>query len=307
MVRRAKKRLGKDAKVSILAKYLHPSRLVSSTLPNIESNHRVENCVIIGTAVKKVHRRDQVVVLLKHDSFKTNDGESEEIYGVPRWYKVTEEGPSDYYFDIGSNGQVIQGSTNDDIETGDIELELPSIVTQINHRGFLDGDLLQLDGQIEVDDDNLPAPENVPIANRSNANDIFVEWGHDGVCQRRQAGGQNMEASLFNFGSHSGVPTILQTFEMMFPKEYIEQVIIKQTNKKLEQKMTYGEFFIWMGLWFFMGTTNFGDRRDFWSTKSIDAFEGTPYRFNGFMSRFRFENILSALTITDKTPPTYTD
>ena len=64
-------------------------------------------------AVKKVNRHDQVVVLLKHDSFKTNDGESEEIYNVPRWCKVTEEGPSDDYFDIGSNGQVIQRSTNE--------------------------------------------------------------------------------------------------------------------------------------------------------------------------------------------------
>ena len=78
---------------------------------------------------------------------------------------------------------------------------------------------------------NLSAPENVPIADTSNVNDVFVEWGHNGVCQCRQAGGQNMEASLFNFGSHIGVPSILQTFEMMFPKEYIEQVIIKQTNK----------------------------------------------------------------------------
>ena len=40
--------------------------------------------------------------------------------------------------------------------------------------------------------------------------------------------------------------------------------------------MTYGEFLIWIGLWFFMGITHFGDRREFWSTKAIDAFEGIP-------------------------------
>ena len=73
-------------------------------------------------------------------------------------------------------------------------------------------------------------------------------------------------------------------YGMLFPKEYIENVIIKETNKKLDnKKMTYGEFLVWMGLWFFMGTTNFGDRRDFLSTKVIDTFEGTPFRFSGFM------------------------
>ena len=73
-----------------------------------------------------------------------------------------------------------------------------------------------------------------------------------------------MAASLFNLGSHAGAPSILQTFEMRFPKEYVEQVIIKQTNEQLDQNMTYGKFFGWISLWFFMGMTNFGDRRDFW-------------------------------------------
>ena len=62
-----------------------------------------------------------------------------------------------------------------------------------------------------------------------------------------------------------------------------------------------------MGVWFFMGTTNFGDRRDFWSIKAIDAFEGTPFQFSCFMSRNGFENIISALTIMNKEAPIYTN
>ena len=94
---------------------------------------------------------------------------------------------------------------------------------------------------------------------------------------------------------------------MMFPKEFIEVIIIKETNKKLDDKIIYGEFVVWLGLWFFMGTTHFGDRREFWSTKSIDAFEGVPFRFNDYMSRNRFETILAALTITDRKAPSYID
>ena len=39
-----------------------------------------------------------------------------------------------------------------------------------------------MDGQVEVDDDNIPAPENLPIVDDTNVDDVLVEWGHDGVC-----------------------------------------------------------------------------------------------------------------------------
>ena len=62
-----------------------------------------------------------------------------------------------------------------------------------------------------------------------------------------------------------------------------------------------------MGLWFLMFTTHFDSRRDFWSTKTIDMFEGTQMQLGGYMSRTIFEAITSALKYTDKTPPTYKD
>ena len=55
MARRTKKRLGKDAKVSVLSRYFHPSRLISSTLPNKETNHRLEDCIVVRMVVKKVN------------------------------------------------------------------------------------------------------------------------------------------------------------------------------------------------------------------------------------------------------------
>ena len=58
---------------------------------------------------------------------------------------------------------------------------------------------------------------------------------------------------------------------------------------------------------FLYGTTNFGERREFRSTKAIGTFEGTLFSFNKFMSRNRFKNILYALTITNLRDPTYTD
>ena len=58
MAQWTKKRLGKDAKVPVLSRYLHSSRLISSTLPNKEANHRLEDCIVVRMVVKKVNRRE---------------------------------------------------------------------------------------------------------------------------------------------------------------------------------------------------------------------------------------------------------
>ena len=46
--------MGKDAKVSVLTKYLHPSRLINQVLPNAESNLRLQNCIIVRLEVTKL-------------------------------------------------------------------------------------------------------------------------------------------------------------------------------------------------------------------------------------------------------------
>ena len=94
---------------------------------------------------KKVSRRNQLVIVLKHKNFKTNDGEPGEIYSVTRWCKVEEEGPSNLFFDTDNvNGRA--GSFVS--ESGEV-LEVPAIVEQINTRGFNEGDIVSLEGQVD--------------------------------------------------------------------------------------------------------------------------------------------------------------
>ena len=94
-----KKRFGKGAKVTCLIKYVHPSSRVSSTLQNATANSRLEECTVVGRDSKVVNQKEKAVIIVNHDDFKTADGEPEEIYAVPRWFKIIEEGPSDEYFD----------------------------------------------------------------------------------------------------------------------------------------------------------------------------------------------------------------
>lgn len=63
---RKRKHLDKDAKVQVSSKYLHPSILIQSTLPNLQSNHRLENCAVVKRETRKVNCRQQVVVVLYH-------------------------------------------------------------------------------------------------------------------------------------------------------------------------------------------------------------------------------------------------
>ena len=94
---------------------------------------------------------------------------------------------------------------------------------------------------------------------------------------------------------------------MLFPLAFLESLIIKNTNKHLQKSVSYGEIIAWIGLWFLMAMTNFGDQRKFWSSKSTDAFDGTPFWMNDYMSHHCFEAILAALQITDRKPPSYKD
>ena len=155
-----------------------------------------------------------------------------------------------------------------------------------------------------VDDDNTPAPENIPRPNDQPTNGFFGGWGHDGVCKRRRLNGDKSNARIKNF-PEIVTPTMLQIFEIFFPMGYVKEVILPETNKELSPPLSYGGFLIWLGLWFLMFTTHFDLCRGFWSTKTIDMFEGTQMRLGEYMSHKIFEAITSALKYTYKPPPTY--
>ena len=133
-------------------------------------------------------------------------------------------------------------------------------------------------------------PENIPKT-KEVINNVFKEWGHDGICFRRVNDVNNVSAKLKNLkNDRDYLPSLLQLFQHLFPESYLQDVMVKQTNKKINgKKMTYGEMVRYFGLWLFMETVSFSNRRDFWSTKSIDEFDGVPYRLGVYMSRKRFE------------------
>ena len=94
----------------------------------------------------------------------------------------------------------------------------------------------------------------------------------------------------------------LDLFWMCFPEEYIADVLIPETNKGLQRKMDLHDFYVFLGCIFYMSCfVGIDNRADWWSTSPINMMSGAPFRL--YMTRKRFDEIMSALKYTNKEAP----
>ena len=103
---------------------------------------------------------------------------------------------------------------------------------------------------------------------------------------------------------------LVHLFLILFPSTFLEQVILKATNKNIENEtgdIIFGELLRFIGIWFFLATTSGFAHREFFSSFPINARTGAPYRMNMYMSRRRFETILNALSFTNNDLPLFVD
>ena len=186
---------------------------------------------------------------------------------------------------------------------------LPQAVDELlNNQATSEETLEALHGVIDIDDDNDPAPENIPAPTDISSSSIFGEWGHEGVCFRKQQGNQNIRAKLNVALDPNADNPNLQLFEILFPKKWILETVIPSTNNQLgEEPLSYGELLRWIGLWILMSTVDGSDCRGFWSNKHVNIFEGAPFWLNNFMTRNRFETILNNITYTSHEPLAFRD
>ena len=112
-----------------------------------------------------------------------------------------------------------------------------------------------------IDDDNEPAPENLPSPGDStvSSNNVMGSWTHSSICQQKSMIQCNAKPELTFWTSSLSDPSNPNLFEGLF------FFIIHQNNNPSpdEQKpspwgkpILYGEFLCWIGLWMLMGTTN---------------------------------------------------
>eukprot|EP00559_Dactyliosolen_fragilissimus_P002711 CAMPEP_0184872744 /NCGR_PEP_ID=MMETSP0580-20130426/41459_1 /TAXON_ID=1118495 /ORGANISM="Dactyliosolen fragilissimus" /LENGTH=665 /DNA_ID=CAMNT_0027375583 /DNA_START=1012 /DNA_END=3007 /DNA_ORIENTATION=+ len=295
-----KKQHGSGAICSVLLKYIHPAKYISEKFKNYSSDERLENCIECGQEIRNVKKKNHVVILFRHD-----DHDGQDLYAVKRWVKVVTEGAAEHIF----RDEEEENPTTDN--PNEKEAEGAVIDDNVFRAGGHAEDIALVRAQgLDVDDDNLPAPENIPIATTSNTTDDShqeIGWGWSGIDHRKQLNISEVRANISGITSDAMEHvSFVRMFFLLFPKSLIE-TIIEQTNKKLDSPTNMGEFMRWIGIWLLLSTLSGYKRSDFWSMKPIELYEGAPYRLNEFMTLARFESILKALTLTKETAPPYKD
>jgi hypothetical protein len=162
----------------------------------------------------------------------------------------------------------------------------------------------------EVDNDNDPAPENVPgffdvplVVNGG----LFEEqsWGWDGIDRRQTAGGGYDEPS-FPHGFTLIGKTYLQLFMHFFPMAWFSAVLLPQTSAGVVDTgttpVTFGELLQFLGICLLMSTCSGWNVDEFWNYDTVprdQEEDPCPYNFRTFMSKRCFQCIIRYLKFTN--------
>jgi hypothetical protein len=150
--------MGKGASVSCLARLLHPARVIQYHFPNMHSKKQLAGLIVLRKETKTINRKQQKALVCQHDLVKSGDSHIE-IYASTKHFTLLIEGPSDQYFGEYSNdGRNIEGDT---VHVPLSEEVYELVRSRNNNRPVDEDDVMQLLAEIEIDNDNEPAPENV--------------------------------------------------------------------------------------------------------------------------------------------------
>ena len=303
MPRKRKKQNGVGANCRCLKRFLHPRAIVDAKYPNATQQERLDGLVAIRREEKAVNRVQKWCVVFRHDDFPNQELHCSERYAV-----VQQEGAEADYF------QQVQVDNNQ--EDAAVEQEENAIETPNVGGSDLQENINRLrDEGYDVDDDNDPAPENVPPANpppqEAEAPSLFGEWDScPNICHRTSAGLFQENPKLKkDVNQSSNIASYIDYYLYFLPTTYLKMVLIKETNAQDDKNpITWGELLVYIGIWLLMATTVAGcDRRCYWENSPISPWKGAPYRFNEYMNYTRFEHITRNLTFTNIPFPNFRD
>ena len=187
----------------------------------------------IEKQVKNISWRDQMVNIFVHEDFK-EDEMMMELYAVECFVKVEQEGPSDFFFEavgVGDDANTMGDPTAQEI--------LPDVVQE--NRNQLHPEVYRDEFRgagVEVDDDNLPTPENIPIPN-GEVQSATGDWGFNRQCYCRAAGQQGSRASkshppnwkIAMGGVHSHCYSFSNNFS---PLHFLKMFLLQTSTKSLK-------------------------------------------------------------------------
>ena len=136
-----------------------------------------------------------------------------------------------------------------------------------------------------VDDNNNPAPENIPAfdgveeAPKENGLPLDQEWGWDNTCNRQKKGHHHSDAKINDHSKQDLIDLgFLEVFWLMFPLAYFQLSVVNFTSQTLKaeghDKTSLGELTRFLRCIFFMACTFGFAKEAFWSSKPVSMMEG---------------------------------
>jgi hypothetical protein len=235
MVRKLRNGVGAVARVK--KKFLHPAKDISDRYMNQDHNEELDGLLVLRKEQKRVNTREQTCVVFRHEDF------DKEIYCVERWCKIVTEGPEESLFDnprVDEEAPVVHDEPGVSVPVRTLGAEIREDIARFRSEGY------------DVDDDNDPAPENVPVpppaAGQVQQQDssLFGEWGATTLCHRRAEDRRFENPKLLKTRPDSRLGWLLY----FLPMKYITTVLLVESSKVLPGKpLTLGEFIRFVGLW----------------------------------------------------------
>ena len=200
-----------------------------------------------------------------------------------------------------------QAPTNEQEDDEEQRLLPDAIGVHLSGEAHTTETIIALRDEVDVDNNNEPAPKNVPEQNESSESPLKTEWGHSGYCYRKTMNFGNHKAKLNFHVDPTKNDLYLQLFEGLFPTTLLYTMVDGVNETMKGERLTYGELLRWIGLWTMMSTVAGTDHRSFWSMRDIKIFSGCFFTLSTYMSHDRFELILQHIKYTKLYPPTYKD
>jgi hypothetical protein len=271
---------------------LHPSQPLRDKFGTQYERDYLDGLIIIGRSRGKVSRKGRIVnrFEVQHPDLPNVDL----FYVAASNLKILEEGPIP--FDDDPPVPLLPPILN-------VELIEDQPLTQ-PERNLHSEDIAELRAQgITVDDDNEPDELNAADPGPPPVG----TWGKPAACRGASQGHLKLGGKWAGM-SWATVAELdeLRLFMLCFPMDYIQNVLLPETNKYVSVEISLRGFFVFLGCLFFMACHPVDGERDvWWSKESISPKAGAPFRLNNYITRNRFKEIMRSIRYTSKPQPAY--
>ena len=276
--------LGEGARCWVYLSFLRPSKTIEDHFPNQYPKQRLDDLIAIRQGVHTRTGHSFPAIWFTSETFP-----GAELLAAKRYVHVIAEGDPDKFFEVPHTNSLQTPSTDENAG------ENQGVILDFQPTGDLQEDIATVLAQgLIVDNDNEPAPENIPTAT-TQLGTICPEtgllqgqrWHWNGICNRKAATNRRASASFNRW-----MPTDDSFFDVFLhwmPVDFLENTMVVGTSTLLkeagESETSLGELLVFLGLWLLMATVIGFTRRDFFSSCEYDEEEfPCPYHLSRVMS-----------------------